>query len=383
MSAFMNWMIYGATGYTGQRIAREAVKCGLRPTLAGRNPQRLASLGQQLSCPTRVFDLSSVERILPNIADCRCVLNCAGPFAETAPSLVSACLRTGCHYLDITGEIDVIESIAARHEEAVCRDVVLIPAVGFDVVPTDALAVHLKKALPEASTLLLAFTSTGSLSPGTARTMWQVIQKGGRIRKNGRLRSVPLAWKSQRIPFPSGRRWAALVPWGDVASAWYSTGIPNIEVYLAMPRSAIAVLKLAQPMISRLASASSGADVEKLIRAILRLPPAGAGNSIDGLRSPNVRLLRHVELWGCVRDSQRRSITGTMITPDGYDFTVAVALGAVQRVLKEEIAPGFATPSQAFGMNFALELPGVTLHIEKSHSRVHREPSCEVTQVVT
>ncbi|WP_347244613.1 saccharopine dehydrogenase NADP-binding domain-containing protein [Thermogutta sp.] len=375
------WMIYGATGYTGQRIASEAVKRGLRPILAGRNLSRLASLGQQLECPTRVFDLSSVERVLPNIGDCKCVLNCAGPFAETASSLVSACLRTGCHYLDITGEIDVIEHIAARHEEAVCRDVALIPAVGFDVVPTDTLAVHLKKAMPEAETLLLAFTSTGSLSPGTAKTMWQVIQKGGRIRKNGRLRSVPLAWKCRRIPFPSGRRWAALVPWGDVASAWYSTGIPNIEVYLAMPRSAIALLKLAQPMIARLASASSGANVEKIIRAILRLPPAGVGDGVDTLRSPQGALLRHVELWGCVLDPQRHSITGTMMTPDGYDFTVVAALAAVERVLKEEVAPGFATPTQAFGTDFALDLPGVTLSLEESPNRRSLEVQCEVTDV--
>jgi len=383
MSAATNWMIYGATGYTGRRIAFEAVKRGLRPVLAGRHPQRVASLGQQLECPTRVFDLSSVENILANITDCRCLLNCAGPFAETASSLVSASLRAGCHYLDITGEIDVIEHIASRHEEAVCRDIALLPAVGFDVVPTDALAVHLKKAMPEANTLLLAFTSTGSLSPGTAKTMWQVIQKGGRIRKNGRLRSVPLAWKSRRIPFPSGRRWAALVPWGDVASAWYSTGIPNIEVYLAMPRSAIAVLKLAQPMIASFASASSGANVEKLIRAILRLPPAGAGDGVDALRSPNVKLLRHVELWGCVRDLQGRTITGTMLTPDGYEFTVSAALAAVERVLKEEIAPGFATPTEAFGMDFALGLPGVTLRLEEPFNQASCKANCEVTEVVT
>lgn len=369
------WMIYGAYGYTGRRIAVEARALGHRPILAGRDPRRLAELAGELGCEVRVFDLESLENVARHIADCMLVLNCAGPFSRTALPLVRACLHSGSHYLDITGEIDVIEALAGYHQEALCRGVGVIPAVGFDVVPTDAIAVALKKALPGAETLQLAFTSTGSLSPGTARTMWEVVRDGGRIRRKGRLRRVPLAWKSRRISFPHGKRWAALVPWGDVASAWYSTGIPNIEVYLAMPRSAIAVLKLARPMISAVASSMHGVQAESLIRSLLRLPPANHDSATRSIRQPQPPpASRQVELWGCVVDPLGRRRTATMVTPDGYDLTVRSAIAAVERILGGDAAAGFSTPTQAFGTGFAMSLPGVDFRLEA-------EPIAEQTPV--
>lgn len=362
------WMIYGAYGYTGRRIAVEVCRRGHRPILAGRDPQRLAELARELACEVRAFDLESLENIAHHIADCVLVLNCAGPFSRTALPLMRACLQTGSHYLDITGEIDVIEAIASYHQEALCRGVSVIPAVGFDVVPTDAIAVSLKHALPGAELLQLAFTSTGSLSPGTARTMWEVVQDGGRIRRNGRLRRVPLAWKSRRIAFPFGKRWAALVPWGDVASAWYSTGISNIEVYLAMPRSAIAMLKLARPMLSAVAASMHGVHAESLIRSLLRLPPANHHSVTSSIRQPNSpSVSRQVELWGCVVDKSGQRRTATMITPDAYDVTVHAAIAAVERVLGGDVVAGFSTPTQAFGTGFVLSLPGVDFCLEPNH----------------
>ena len=77
----------------------------------------------------------------------------------------------GGHYLDITGEIPVIEAAASRHDRAVKAGVCLIPAVGFDVVPSDCLAAMLARRLPDATELILAFTGVSRLSTGTAKTM--------------------------------------------------------------------------------------------------------------------------------------------------------------------------------------------------------------------
>lgn len=364
-------MIYGAYGYTGKRIAEVASQRGQRPILAGRDPDRLHRLAAELNCPARPFRLESPEQIAQHLADCDVVLNCAGPFSRTALPLLSGCLKAGCHYLDVTGEFHVIESLAARHEVAASHGVAVIPAVGFDVVPTDALAVLLKRALPEAEFLQLAFTSTGSLSPGTARTMWEVVQRGGCVRKRGRLRPVPLAWKSRRIPFRSGKRWAALIPWGDVASAYYSTQIPNIEVYLAMPRSAIATLKLARPMIAAMAASTDGVHAEKLIRGLLRLPKPEDSSPGQRLRqSLGPQTPRQVELWGCVCSSRGERVSASMVTPDGYDLTVHSALAAVECILSGDVRPGFSTPTQAFGVHFALNLPGVNFRYEDATSSV-------------
>src|SRR4051812_14952024 len=168
------------------------------------------------------------------VGEVAAVLHCAGPFSHTSRPMADACLRTKTHYLDITGEAAVIESLAARDEEAKRSGVMLLPCVGFDVVPTDCLAAHLKRRLPSATRLALAIQGIGRISRGTATTMVENINRGGLIRRGGKLQSVPAAWKTREIDFGRGPRSATTIPWGDVATAFYSTGIPNIVVYAAI-----------------------------------------------------------------------------------------------------------------------------------------------------
>ena len=216
---------------------------GLRPVLAGRNKAAVEALARELNCPSRAFALDSVDAVATQLAGARAVLHCAGPFSATAATMMDACLRAKTHYLDITGEIDVIETGAARDAQAKAAGVAIIPAVGFDVVPSDCLAALLHAQLPTATHLELAFMAGGGLSPGTAKTSLEGLPRGGRARIDGKIASVPTAWKSREIPFADGARWAVTIPWGDVASAYYSTGIPNIEVYMAMPPGQIRQLR--------------------------------------------------------------------------------------------------------------------------------------------
>ena len=231
------WMIYGANGFTGELIAREAARRGMRPILAGRSEQRVTPLADALGLPHRAFPLDA-----PDLRGVGLVLHCAGPFVHTSAPMVGACLASGAHYLDITGEIAVFESIYARDAEARAAGVALIPGVGFDVVPTDCLAAQLARALPGATELWLAFAPSrgSSMSRGTIRTMIEGVGKGGAIRRDGRIVRVPLAFDAREIPFASGPRHAMTIPWGDIASAWRTTGIPNIRVYSATSRKAIA-----------------------------------------------------------------------------------------------------------------------------------------------
>lgn len=235
----MNWMIYGANGYTGRLAAAEAVRRGMSPLLAGRNAEAVASLAGELGLPHRAFGLDDPRSIRQALDDVNVVLHCAGPFSATSEPMVEACLATGTHYLDITGEIAVFEAVHARHEEARRRDVVLLPGAGFDVVPTDCMAARLVEALPAATSLQLAFDAGGGPSPGTAKTSLERLGQGGCIRRDGQLTTVPLAWKTRSIPFADGERLAVTIPWGDVYTAHVSTGVPAIEVYLALPPKAI------------------------------------------------------------------------------------------------------------------------------------------------
>jgi len=143
-------------------------------------------------------------------------LNCAGPFKYTAEPLVEGCLRSRAHYLDITGEIPVYEAIQARNVQAKARGVMLLPGVGFDVVPTDCLAQHLKQRLPSATRLRLAFQSVGpaGLPPSTQRTAIELLNYGDRVRRNGKLVRPQTGGGTISVDFGAGPVNADRVPLG-------------------------------------------------------------------------------------------------------------------------------------------------------------------------
>src|SRR4029077_10265290 len=152
-----------ANGFTGRLIAERAHERGLRPAVAGRNRGAIEALGARLALEARVFDLSEPDTLDEGLQGARLVLHCAGPYSQTSRPMVEACLRRGVHYLDITGEYAVLEAVLGRDAEARTARVVLLPAVGFDVVPTDCLAAKLHAQLPDATRLELAFS--GGLQP--------------------------------------------------------------------------------------------------------------------------------------------------------------------------------------------------------------------------
>jgi short subunit dehydrogenase-like uncharacterized protein len=338
-------LIYGANGYTGRLIARRAVELGVQPTLAGRNHEAVAALAAELACPGVSFTLEQPAQIAEHLRGFSAVLNCAGPFSRTARPLIDACLMAGTHYLDITGEIEVIELAASRGQRAKQAGVALLPAVGFDVVPSDCLAAMLAERLPAARVLQLAFTAIGGLSPGTAKTMVEALPRGGLARIDGQLRSVPIAWKTMEVPFSHRKMWAMTIPWGDVASAYYSTGIPNIEVYTTAPPKQIAQLRRLRFLLPIMAFPPLQHLAKRWIDRKIKGPP------------DEVRETGRSWLWGRVSDDQGKSVSATLETLSGYKLTALTAVSALEKTLAGQAPHGFATPSQAFGREFILSFP--------------------------
>jgi short subunit dehydrogenase-like uncharacterized protein len=346
-----NYLVYGANGYTGALIAREAVARGQRPVLAGRNAAAVGQLARELGLEHRVFALlpsgGPPAGTAAGLGGMAVVLHCAGPFAHTARALADACLRAGVHYLDITGEIAVFEMLAGLDEEARRAGVMLLPGAGFDVVPSDCLAAHLKRRLPGATTLALGFQALGRLSRGTATTMAENLHRGGMVRRGGVLTRVPAAWRTRTIDFGRGPVRAMTIPWGDVATAYYSTGIPNIEVYLA----ASAGQRLLARASRYLGWALASEVVQRFLKRRIQAGPPGP--------SAAERAGGQSLLWGEVRDEAGGRAVSRLRGPEGYTLTVQAALAVVARVLAGQAPPGFQTPSRAYGPDLVLELPGV------------------------
>lgn len=340
------WLIYGANGYTGQLIAEQAKQLGLAPVLAGRS-NTVQAIADKLGLPWQQFDLQDADGTRKALQGVALVLNCAGPFSATAAPMIDACIAVGAHYLDITGEIPVFEHAHSRHQAAQQAGVVLCPGVGFDVIPTDCVAAALKQALPDATELALGFDSRSSLSPGTAKTSVEGLAQGGKARRNGELQTVPHAWKTREIDFGFGTKLAPTIPWGDVASAYFSTGIPNIEVYMATPPALIRQMKLLnwiQPVVGW-----------GWVQALLK-------RQVDkSIRGPNAeqRAKTRTAVWGEVKNARGEVKTARIETANGYQLTIDGSLAIVQHLLQQPQQPGgYFTPSLLCGWQLVESLPG-------------------------
>lgn len=339
------FLIYGAYGYTGELITRYAVERGFKPVLAGRNEAKVAELAAKHGLEHRAFALDDTAELDAALNEVDVVLHCAGPFSLTSQPMVEACLRNKKHYTDITGEIAVFEAYAAQDKQAKQAGVMLMPGVGFDVVPSDCLARHLKDRLPTATHLSLAFYGMGRLSHGTQATMTMNVGKGGAIRKDGKITSVPAAWKTREIDFGEVTKTAVTIPWGDVATAYYSTGIPNIEVYTVVPRANLKMLKLSRYLGWLLATKPFQSYLQKQI-------PAGGPSDEERAKGKTL-------MWGEATDDKGNRVEARQQGPEGYTLTALAALNIVEKILAGNLTSGYQTPAKAYGPDLILEIEGV------------------------
>ena len=342
-------LIYGSTGYTGRLIVAEALRRGLRPVLAARNASAVREQAEPLSLEWRAASIDDAASLDRALAGATVVLHCAGPFSRTWRAMSDACLRARAHYLDITGEIAVFEGLAARDAEARAKGIMLLPGVGFDVVPSDCLAAHLKRRLPEARTLNLAFRAIGGASRGTLSTMVEGLGGPGAIRRDGRIVAVPQAYHTRRIDFGDGKpRDATTIPWGDVSTAYHSTGIPNVAVYVRM-RPALRRAIIASRAISPLLRTSI---VKRFLLSRVRSGPAGPS---DAARAAGASLL-----WGEAVAPDGRRVVSRLRGTSGYTLTAQTAVHIAAKALGGVAPAGFQTPSRAYGADFILEIPGIS-----------------------
>lgn len=340
-------LLYGVTGYTGRLILAQCLARGLRPVLSGRDAAAVTSIASEHGLearPTVLSDHLSLDRALTGI---EVVLHCAGPFSVTAAPMLEACLRRRAHYLDITGEIQVFEMMAAADVRARAAGITLLPGVGFDVVPSDCLAAHLKQRLPRATSLVLAFTAGSGISHGTAVTMAKNIGAGGAVRRAGRIVRVSAGWHEREVDFGDKTRHCVTIPWGDVSTAWHSTGIPDITVYTAVSRGTARGLRLSRFVAPLLATAPAQA----LMRRAIDRRPAGPDEA------QRARTLSR--LWGEAQDANGTVATARLVAPEGYTLTSLTAVAAAERCLAGGVGIGFQTPSRAFGADFVLGFEGV------------------------
>jgi short subunit dehydrogenase-like uncharacterized protein len=342
-------LIYGANGYTGELTARFAAERKQPAIVAGRNPAGVRAVAERYGFEHRVFGLEDASALAAGLSGVGVVLHCAGPFSRTSQPMIDACIAAKAHYLDITGEISVFEAAAARHTEAESAGVMLMPGTGFDVVPSDCLALHVARKLSDAHQLTMGFFGTGSVSHGTATTMVENLHRGGFVRRDGKLTPVPTGSLVRELDYGdgSGSKRSMAIPWGDVSTAFHSTGIPNIEVYVPATNAMIWGARIA----SRLGAVLGSGSVQGFLKRRVDARPAGP---TDDQRARGKSFL-----VAEVKDRGGKSAKAWLQTPEGYTLTALTSLEIAKRALAGEIQKGFSTPAKLFGPDFILGFDGV------------------------
>lgn len=346
------WLIYGAYGFTGQLIVAEALRRGHRPVLAGRNAAKVAEVADGYGLEWFALDLEQDARLADAIARFDLVLHAAGPYVRTAQPMIRACLAAGAHYLDITGELPVFEYTLSQDAAARRQGVTLMSGVGFDIVPTDCLALHVASQVPDAihlETALTTASSVPSITAGTAKSalgMMRQFPGGSVVRRNGQLVAHPLGQDSKLIRFSNGRtRRASPYAWGDLVTAAHTTGIPNITSYLTInlpPGSGIAA-RLGAPLLAF-------SPVRQAAEAMLERAFAGPDEQTQQAGRAYV--------WAAATNRDGQCAEAWLETPEVYNFTAMAALLCVERVMAANLS-GAHTPAGAFGADLVLDVEGV------------------------
>lgn len=339
-------LIYGAYGYTGQLIVDQLLSMGISPIIAGRDEQKTKQLADAKGLEYAAFDLRDSIALHAFLAKGSVVIHCAGPFIHTAKPMLEACLSVGTHYLDITGEYQVFDLAQSYDQRAKDRGIMLLPGAGFDVVPSDCLAAHLHALMPDATDLNLAFVNKGgSLSRGTTKTMIENLGQPTMYRKNGAYATAPMGSLTRLVDFGEMEQVSMAISWGDISSAYFSTGIPNIKVFAGTHPKQIKKINQLNSigLLLRL----------KVVRNFLKkqIDKKAPGPTAEK-RGASKTLL-----WGQVSNGTK-TIEARLTTPNGYSLTAETAAKMAKRVAQEDFKTGYQTPSTAYGKELILEMSG-------------------------
>jgi short subunit dehydrogenase-like uncharacterized protein len=296
--------------------------------------------------------LNDTAALLEALKEVKVVIHAAGPFQYTAKQMIEACLETKTHYLDINGDIAVFEMIKQYDVRAKEAGIMLLPGAGFDVVPTDCIALLLKKLLPGAVDLRLAFaTLGGGLSHGTATTIAGRLGEGAAVRRKGKIIRQTLGKDGMWVDFGKKKLFAMSIPWGDISTAYTTTGIPDITTYTGVSKKAYYLLKV-QWLFNWLLRTNL---LRNYIKKKIGQRPAGPN---DEQRKKALSLV-----WGQATDTKNNKVTARLSGPEGYTLTTYTALIITQKILEGNVKPGYQTPGTAYGEHLIMEVPGVEREI--------------------
>jgi short subunit dehydrogenase-like uncharacterized protein len=342
-------LIYGAYGFTGAGIAKLASEYGITPVLAGRNEAKLKSLAESLGYHYLVLELeNNHDNLVKVLRHFEIVLHIAGPYTFTAKPMLDAVVEAGTHYVDLTGENHVIQAQLDRDKEFKRANIMVMPAVGYDVVPTDCLNVYVAGKIASPTHLMVVLNGDytpvegAQASRGTMKSALEMLGRPLLKRENGEMVAMnpPKVLHRQE----GGQQQTLLqIPWADMMTSYVSTGIPNIEVFQIQEGEL-------PSWLLRVARSDAGRRV--LGWLIDTFAPVGP--------PPDAQEKRQTQIVSTVSNAAGDTASAELITPEAYLLTFHSTLLVARRVIDGHWEPGFQTVGKVYGPDLVLEVPGVS-----------------------
>ncbi len=342
-------MIYGCYGYTGRLFAKEAQKCGHMPVLAGRNHFKTKRMAEKFGYEYRVFNLNDSDKTAAALEEIDLVYHIAGPYAETSEPMIKACLETSTHYLDLTGEIPVVLNGFRHNEDAVTAGIAIINSCGFNSLTTDCISSIVAERIDNPVKLEIGIDAISRPSAGTFKGTMNIIADEAMIYQKGELKETALAGEIKKISFPGGKKDCIISPMADLPVSHRSTGIDNINVWLAMPSAGAKLLKPAAPLLKAMMKQKHLRKIKDTLADIF-------------VKGPDEKMNRNLKSYITVEAENEKGETarGTLETPEAYYFTSVLGVRCVESLLSSNLK-GAMTPVQAFGKNFVLQFKDVKI----------------------
>ncbi len=305
--------VYGAAGHTARFVLAELRRRGLPAIAVGRDAARLPA-----DVPGRVAAIDAPRSLDAAFAGCAVVINCAGPFLDTAGPVVEAALRAGASYVDVTAEQASALAVFERFDApARAAGVAVIPAAGFYGGLADLLA----------TVLLGADASADDLTVAVALDRWWPTEG---TRKTGERNTVP------RLVVADGR----LVPMSlPAAESTWRFGAPHGEqATIALPFSEVVTISR-HLRVRSLRALLTRASLDEIRDA--STPPPTATDAL-GRSAQRFEMVVEARRGDAVRRAVARG-------QDIYAVSAPLVVEAAQRLLQRDVArPGALALGQAF-----------------------------------
>lgn len=334
-------MVYGH-GSVGTRIASHANEQDFNTVLGGRDPEKVAAAAMNLGVAWRSAATShpgNLDRLLQGI---HILINAAGPFVHTSAPLMRACIRNGCHYVDLSNEIATFHDAWVLERDAREAGVSVVPGAGFGTAAVERLAVHIKGRIPYPDRLIIVRSSSGGpRTEGVRRTTRSLVAQGGATYRNGDF-AQPFN-KILTANLPEGQRVAVPVASGDLFAAAHTSGIPNVTVYFSSGM---------QPFLAKLAIPA----MRQLLSAGIRPPVRQARKRTP----PTTEVPARSQIWAQVTNAAGETATSVLDAGRGADLSASIAVEAVLRI-RSGGQPGVLTSGEVLRPGYVSELPDVSI----------------------